>query len=54
MQHWPTSEIDYFIENILPRFKFALLTNDFATYAVNPDIQPGRYRAINLAKIGKT
>jgi hypothetical protein len=30
MMHWPTSEITYFIENILPRFRYALLTNDYS------------------------
>jgi hypothetical protein len=51
MQHWPTPEIDYFIENILPRFRYALLTNDYTPTQGNYDISPGGYRPINLEKI---
>jgi len=50
MQHWPSPEIDYFIDNILPKFKYALLTNDY-TNAQYPNIEPGGYRPINLDKI---
>lgn len=51
MQHWPTPEIDYFIDNILPNFRYALLTNDYTPATVNYDINPGGYRPINLARI---
>jgi hypothetical protein len=51
MQHWPTPEIDYFIDNILPNFRYALLTNDYAPQQNNYDISPGGYRPINLARI---
>jgi hypothetical protein len=50
MMHWPSSEIDYFIKSILPRFKYALLTND-STEGDYKDILPGNYRQINLEKI---
>ena len=52
MQHWPNAEIDYFIENILPRFRYALLTNDYTPSQGNHDIAPGGYRPINLERIG--
>ena len=48
MQHWPTPEIDYFVANILPRFRFALLTNDYSPNPEFPNITPGQYRPINL------
>ena len=51
MQHWPTSEIDYFIDNILPNFRYALLTNDYTPGTANYDISPGGYRPINLGRI---
>jgi hypothetical protein len=51
MQHWPSSEIDYFIQEILPRFKYALLTNDYTNSPNYADIPPGGYRAINLGRI---
>lgn len=51
MQHWPNADIDYLIENILPSFKYALLTNDYSPSPVNNDISPGQYRGINLSKI---
>lgn len=31
MQHWPHDEIQYFLENVLPRFKYALITNQYDT-----------------------
>lgn len=51
MQHWPTPEIDYLIDNILPNFRYAVLTNDYTAAEQNYDIQPGGYRPINLDKI---
>ena len=41
MMHWPKSEIDYFIETILPRFRYALLTNDYSPAQDFKDINPG-------------
>ncbi len=32
LQHWPNSEIKYFLKNILPRFKYALITNRYEQY----------------------
>jgi hypothetical protein len=29
MMHWPRSEIEYLKNNILPRFRYALLSNDY-------------------------
>jgi hypothetical protein len=29
MMHWPASEVLYFVDNILPRYRYALLTNDY-------------------------
>ena len=48
MMHWPNSEIQYFTDNILPNFRYALLTNGYNTEPVNYDIKPGQYRHLNL------
>ena len=28
MQHWPNSEIKYFMDEVVPKFKYALIGND--------------------------
>lgn len=55
-QHWPNVQIDEFIETVLPKFKYALITNCFQACAqwpgfqeiYNQDIQLGGYRPIDL------
>ncbi|TQR58149.1 class I SAM-dependent methyltransferase [Campylobacter troglodytis] len=46
LQHLPNAKIQEFI-GILPRYKFALITNDTGQ-RVNADIASGNYRAIDL------
>jgi len=46
MQHWPNSEVKYLIDNILPKFKYALLTNDMMGGNQRPDITPGGHARI--------
>ena len=46
--HFPNKNIRYFIDNILPNFKYALITNDYSKNA-NQDIKKGRFRAVDLA-----
>jgi hypothetical protein len=48
MMHWPASEIHYFVDNILPRFRYGLLTNDFTPIEQLRDINPGQFRPLNL------
>jgi len=48
LHHWPNEQINYFLANILPNFRFALITNDFNLYSTNPDIHFAEFRAINL------
>ena len=48
MQHWPTSEINWFIKELVPRFKYALLTNDYTPNKNFGDTSIGGYRSINL------
>lgn len=48
MQHWPNKKIQFFIENILPNFKYALITNDYCTKDVNHNVPSGGYRPIDL------
>lgn len=47
MQHWPNAEIKWFLDNIVPRFKYALLTND-PTTRPRGDIRYGRYSPVNM------
>lgn len=54
VQHWPSDDIRYFIGNILPKYKFALITNCY--YSANPDlntnfnkdIEMGGFRPVDL------
>ena len=48
LQHLPNQNIQYFIDHILPHFKYALITNDYST-TNNEDILEGQYRSIDLA-----
>lgn len=50
MQHWPIAEIQYFIKNILPRFKYALITNQYDPehYTHNKDKQMGPVHSVGL------
>ncbi len=50
MQHWPIEEIQYFIKNILPRFKYAIITNQYEPNkrGHNKDKQMGPVHSIGL------
>lgn len=56
IQHWPNAQIYEFIQTVLPKFKYALITNCFKACAqwpgfqqiYNQDIQLGGYRPIDL------
>ena len=50
MQHWPNSEIAYFLHNILPNFKYALITNDLINTfpPLNFDTELGGFRPLSL------
>ena len=53
MQHWPNSEVSYFIKDILPNFKLALITNGYSSTPstgskLNGDIKLGHYRPLDL------
>ncbi|XDD46087.1 methyltransferase domain-containing protein [Leptospira sp. WS39.C2] len=50
LHHWPTSHINYFLKEILPNYRYALITNDYNLYALNQDIDFGEFRPINLQK----
>jgi hypothetical protein len=49
LQHLPNEIIHKFL-TILPKFKFALLTNDSSLFTKNPDIEAGSWRLLNLKK----
>lgn len=48
IQHWPNNQIHYLLKNILPNFKYALITNDFEPSNCNKDIQIGDSKCIDL------
>lgn len=47
LMHWPNAKIKYFMENVVPRFKYVLLTSDY-TIKPRKDIPYGLWRGINL------
>ncbi|MGJ4731483.1 class I SAM-dependent methyltransferase [Leptospira levettii] len=50
LHHWPIAHINYFLKEILPNYRFALITNDYNLYALNHDIDFAGFRPINLQK----
>ena len=50
LQHLPNQSIKYFIDNILPNFKYALITNDYSDDVThrNSDIAKGLARPVDL------
>ena len=48
IQHWPNKEVEFFIDRILPNFKYALIVNDYSSSNSNSNINYGGCRAINL------
>ena len=47
MQHWPNEAVAYYLENIVPRFKYVILQNG-ATDGPQRDIKYGQWRPLNL------
>lgn len=48
LQHWPDEQIQFFLEKILPNFKYALITNDYAKDNSKLKIKHGGFRDLNL------
>lgn len=52
LQHWPTSDVERFLRQVLPRYSYALLTNDLASVhwdgPVNADMTLGGWRTLDL------
>jgi len=50
LQHLSNQNIQYFVNNILPNYKYALITNDYSTTMNNnADIVKGQHRTLDLA-----
>ena len=47
--HWPNKKIQYFIDNILPKFKYALITDGYDKQHLNKDINLGSFRFLDIA-----
>ena len=47
-QHWPNKEVQFFFQNILPKFKYAIITSDYTGDKVRQDIQFGSWYPINI------
>ncbi|EMY61973.1 class I SAM-dependent methyltransferase [Leptospira terpstrae] len=50
LHHWPIAHINYFLKEILPNYRYALITNDYNFFASNQDIAFAEFRPINLQK----
>jgi hypothetical protein len=52
MIHWSNERVWYFINNILPNYKYALLTNNFEPQSTlsNSDIYTGSFRPIDISQ----
>ena len=54
LHHWPTEKVQFFLEKMLPHFKYALIVNDFKLPSnkkelkVNGPIEYGEWRALDL------
>ena len=48
IQHLPNKDVSYFLKIILPRFRYALITDDYLKNKSNRDIDAGDYRPIDL------
>lgn len=49
IQHWPTEAVEYFHEQIIPRFKYALITNDYyVTKTERNKTNYGQYNPLNV------
>lgn len=54
MIHWPNDKIVYFLKNILPNYKYALIVNDYTTDCYNDgdrcnkDIKLGEFRPVDV------
>lgn len=51
LQHWPNHDIHYFLTHVLPKFRYALITNDYMRNNTNGDINTGEYRPIDLTAV---
>ena len=50
LQHLSNQNVQYFVNNILPNYKYALITNDYSTTMNNnADIVKGQHRTLDLA-----
>jgi SAM-dependent methyltransferase len=52
LQHWPSADVQRFLSDTLPRYRYALITNDIAsrhfTGELNQDIEMGSWRTLDL------
>jgi hypothetical protein len=49
LMHWSNKKIQYFIDQILPNYKYALITHDIAEDAkLNKNINTGNFRPIDI------
>ncbi len=48
LMHLPSKDVKFFIDNILPNFKYALITHAYEENKPNSDIEIGDFRSLNL------
>ncbi len=50
IQHWPNKEVNFFIKEVMPRFKYVLLTNDY-NQGPRRDIKAGDFSFVDETMI---
>lgn len=48
LMHWPNKKVEYFIDHILPKFKYALITEGDDPIIKNKNINFGEWRPVDL------
>lgn len=48
LMHWPNKRVQYFIDNVLPKFKYALITEAYDPVMQNTNIIFGEWRPVDL------
>ena len=53
IMHWPNKEVEYFLNKVVPRFRYAFLTNDEnGDGQPRQDINYGQYSPLSMKNYG--
>lgn len=48
LQHWENKYVKYYLNNILTKYKYGIIVNDYKNNTINQDIKTGKTRPLNL------